>query len=126
MEGLGGSLAIYLAGLIAIAALLALPVYLMSPDTHLPNPGMAAYTPPPRARLVPVPRKMDAPPIVTASDREDAAIEAALKTMAAAEPKPEPAKKPAAEIVRARRDDDEPRVRYSQQRPLFDIFGLFN
>jgi hypothetical protein len=33
---------------------------LMQPDKY-PNPGLAAYTPPPGTRLLPLPRKSDAP-----------------------------------------------------------------
>jgi hypothetical protein len=50
----------------AIAALCGcfwlLVVYLSHPTVYS-NPGLAAFTPPPRTRLLPLPREMDAPEV---------------------------------------------------------------
>jgi hypothetical protein len=64
--------------------------WLMQPRV-LPNVGLAAYQPPPGTRIIPLPRKMDAP--------ELAELPAAVLASAAAEPDPAPAQvetKPAA------------------------------
>jgi hypothetical protein len=48
----------------ATAALFLMLFWLMQPKI-LENPGMAAYHPPPGTRLVPVPRKSDAPELAS-------------------------------------------------------------
>jgi hypothetical protein len=42
------------------SCLVVLLLFLMQPEKY-PNPGLAAYTPPPGTRLLPLPRKSDAP-----------------------------------------------------------------
>jgi hypothetical protein len=50
-----------LAVMVAGAACVFLLLYDLSRPTISPNPGVAAYTPPPATRLVPLPRRSDAP-----------------------------------------------------------------
>jgi hypothetical protein len=52
-EGLGLSLAIYLAAIGAAILVLGTPVYFATKPTQLGNPGMAAYQAPAGTRLVP-------------------------------------------------------------------------
>jgi hypothetical protein len=52
-EGLGTSLAIYLAAINVAVLIFGTPIYLITRPTHFENPGMSAYQPPPRARLIP-------------------------------------------------------------------------
>ncbi len=81
LEGLGGSLVIYLLTLIVVAIPFAIPVFLASQPTYYPNLGMAAYTPPPATRIIPMmDRKMDAPLPIVGGEPE----ELALNAMAAA------------------------------------------
>jgi len=53
-QGLAGSLLIYMAGLVAVAAVILVPAYLMNMPERHENFGLAAYNPPPGARLLPV------------------------------------------------------------------------
>ena len=86
MQGLAGSLAIYLVALIVGLIPVAIPVFLASRPTHYVNPGIAAYTPPPATRLIPLlNRKMDAPMAVAEPEAP------ALNAMASAKLK-QPAK----------------------------------
>ena len=80
-EDLGGALALYCAALIAVVAIIALPVYsIISPATYQ-NPGIAAYQPAPGTRLIPaLTRKMDAPPVLeTHSYAADPSLQALAK-----------------------------------------------
>jgi hypothetical protein len=81
--------------------------WLMQPSV-IPNAGLAAYEPPPATRLIPLPRKMDAPeladlppaPVETVSDQPERPSENVEKTTVAATPKP------AARRPKARQHDD--------------------
>jgi hypothetical protein len=59
-----GSIAICLLVFVSVAALGALSGYWLMQPRVIPNPGLAAYKPPPGTRLIPPPRKMDAPELV--------------------------------------------------------------
>jgi hypothetical protein len=56
-----GSIAICLFVFLSVAGLGALSGYWLMQPRVITNPGLAAYKPPPATRLVPLPRKMDAP-----------------------------------------------------------------
>lgn len=85
LEGLAGSLVIYFTTLIVVLAPFGIAVFLASQPTYFPNPGMAAYTPPPATRLIPLMnRKMDAPLQIAAGEPG----EPVLNAMAAAGLKP--------------------------------------
>ena len=58
-EGLGTSLAIYAAAISMVVLVFGTPIYLITGPTHIENPGMSAYQPPPRARLIPEIRPND-------------------------------------------------------------------
>ena len=58
-EGLGLSLAIYVAAIGATVAVLAVPVYFIAKPTKLENVGMAGYQAPPGTRLIPESRPRD-------------------------------------------------------------------
>jgi hypothetical protein len=80
---------------------------LMQPRV-IPNLGLAAYEPPPGTRLIPLPRKMDAPeladlpptPVATVSGEPERSPESVEKTTVAETPKP------VARRARARAADD--------------------
>jgi hypothetical protein len=59
-----GAIAIYLIVFVSVTALGALTGYWLMQPRVFPNPGLAAYKPPPGTRLIPLPRKMDAPALV--------------------------------------------------------------
>jgi hypothetical protein len=59
-----GAIAICLIVFICVAGLGALGGYWLMQPRVIPNLGLAAYKPPPATRLIPLPRKMDAPELV--------------------------------------------------------------
>lgn len=66
--GLGAATAV--AGCVGLLLL-----FLMQPDKY-PNLGLAAYTPPPGTRLLPLPHKSDAPELAELPAQEPAALNA--------------------------------------------------
>jgi len=89
-------------------------VYLSHPTAY-PNPGLAAYTPPPATRLLPLPRKMDAPAVADAGEDTPSPLTA----LAQAQTNEKPAKSPRAQVrKRVRvipRENDERALGYAQQ-----------
>jgi hypothetical protein len=99
--------------ILAGAGCLFLLTYYLSQPAMNPNPGVAAYTPPPATRLVPLPRKSDAPEL---ADLPPLPTEPspALTALAQAQPSDQPPKREARAPVRKRpridpRDDDQNR-----------------
>ena len=100
-------IAIYLVVLVIVAGLGCVGGYWLMQPRVLPNLGLAAYEPPPATRLIPLPRKMDAPeladlppaPIATVSDQPEQP-EIVKKTIVAAAPNPAPRR------LKPRRVDD--------------------
>lgn len=74
-EGLGLSLAIYLAAIGAVLVVLGTPIYLFTGPTQLENHGLAAYHAPPGTRLIPEIR----PKAALALDLSDRSKPAATK-----------------------------------------------
>ncbi len=91
LEGLGGSLVIYLMTLIVVAIPFAIPVFLASQPTYYPNSGMAAYMPPPATRLIPlINRKMVAPLPIAVGELEKPALNAMVAAGLKQPTKPNP------------------------------------
>jgi hypothetical protein len=77
-----GVLAVILAG----AACVFLLLYDLSQPTISPNPGVAAYTPPPATRLVPLPRKSDAPVLADLPGDPESPLTALAQAQASDQP----------------------------------------
>jgi len=58
----------YLSGYLAFMAGIFMFLYWLLQPVTITNAGQSAYIPPPQTRLVPVARKMDAPPLVDVAD----------------------------------------------------------
>jgi hypothetical protein len=75
----------YLTGYLAFMAGIFMFLYWLLQPVTITNAGQSAYIPPPQTRLVPVARKMDAPPLVDVADAQGSV----LNTLAQIEePKP--------------------------------------
>jgi hypothetical protein len=71
------SLLSYLAGLVVVMSLLAVPAYRWAQPARHANPGLAAYSPPPGTQVEPrMDRKMDAPMVLVADAHEALAMTA--------------------------------------------------
>jgi len=89
-------IAVYLIALALVAGLGCFGGYWLMQPRVIPNLGLAAYEPPPGTRLLPLPRKMDAPeladlpptPVATVSVELERSPENTEKTTVAATPKP--------------------------------------
>jgi hypothetical protein len=91
-----------------------LVVYLSQPTVY-PNPGLATYTPPPGTRLLPLPRKMDAPEVGDLAGDPPSPVNAVAQAQTN-----EKRAKSASAAVRKRtrvipREHDEPALGYAQQ-----------
>jgi len=89
------SIAIYLIIFVSVAGLGASGGYWLMQPRMIPNLGLAAYKPPLATRLIPLPRKMDAPALVELStmpaDVPDAELDPPQRTtskVTVANPKP--------------------------------------
>ena len=81
--------------IVAGAACVFLALYELSQPTINPNPGLAAYTPPPATRLVPLPRQSDAPELAELPVDLPPAPASALSAMAQAQASDQPVKRDA-------------------------------
>jgi hypothetical protein len=84
--------------ILAGAAGIFLLIYFLCQPTVSPNPGIAAYTPPPATRLVPLPRISDAPELAELP----AETPSPLAALAQARPGDPPAKPPLRLVARKR------------------------
>jgi hypothetical protein len=75
-----------LAVIVAGAASLFLVLYALCQPTISPNPGVAAYTPPPATRLVPLPRRSDAPELAELPPDPAPALSAMAQAQAGDQP----------------------------------------
>jgi hypothetical protein len=57
-----------LSAILAVVGSVSLLLFHFSQPTTYPNPGLAAYRPPPAPRLIPLPRKSDAPELANLPD----------------------------------------------------------
>jgi hypothetical protein len=76
--------------ILAGAACVFLLLYSLGQPKINPNPGVAAYTPPPGTRLIPLPRKSDAPELAELPPAP--ASPSSLTALAQAQPTEQPAK----------------------------------
>jgi hypothetical protein len=76
--------------MLAGAACVFLLLYSLGQPKINPNPGLAAYTPPPGTRLIPLPRKSDAPELAELPPAP--ASPSPLTALAQAQPSEQPAK----------------------------------
>jgi len=60
-----------LSAALAVAGCLGLLLYSLLQPSAFPNSGLAAYTPPPGTRLLPLPRKSDAPELAALASQEE-------------------------------------------------------
>jgi hypothetical protein len=102
--------------ILAGAACIFLLLYYLSRPAVNPNPGLAAFKPPPATRLVPLPRKSDAPELAELP----AEPPSPLTALAQAQPSEQPAKREARSPARKRphvepREDDRARFGPDQQ-----------
>jgi hypothetical protein len=89
-------IAVYLIALALVAGLGCFGGYWLMQPRVIPNLGLAAYEPPPGTRLLPLPRKMDAPeladlpptPVATVGVEPERPPESTENTTVAATPKP--------------------------------------
>jgi len=96
------AIAVCLAIFVLVAGLGCLGGYRLMQPRIIPNLGLAAYQPPPGTRLVPLPRKTDAPeladlpptPVETVGAGPDRASPSVEKATVAASPKPVARRKP--------------------------------
>jgi hypothetical protein len=75
-----------LAAILAGAACVFLLLYDLSQPTISPNPGVAAYTPPPATRLVPLPRRSDAPALADLPGDPESPLTALAQAQASDQP----------------------------------------
>jgi hypothetical protein len=88
-------LLLVLCAILAAAAGFFLLLYFLCQPTVTSNPGLAAYTPPPATRLVPLPRQSTAPELADippAAASPAPAASSALTALAQAQPRDPPAK----------------------------------
>jgi negative regulator of sigma E activity len=104
----------FLSAAAAGAGCVFLVLYALVQPMRLPNPGLAAYTPPPGTRLLPLPRESTAPELAEGPRLDDASPVAAL---ALAEKTGRPARRESTKPVR-KRVRVEPR-RYEQREAGF-------
>jgi hypothetical protein len=102
--------------ILAAAGGLSLLFYSATRPTIYANPGIAAYTPPPGTRLVPLPRSSDAPELVDLPDQASSPLTA----LAQAQPNEKPAKTDVRPPARKRprsdpHDYEERKPGYAQQ-----------
>jgi hypothetical protein len=71
-------------------------IFDLSQPTVYPNPGMAAYTPPPGTRLLPLPRTSDAPELADLPNEPPSPLTAMARALDQKEavPEPSPHKRP--------------------------------
>jgi hypothetical protein len=117
--------------ILAGAACFFLLTYYLFQPTLSPNPGLAAYTPPPGTRLVPLPRKSDAPELAELPAEPSSVARASgasasgprtagLSALAQAQPSDQPSKREAHPPVHKRprlepREDDRGKYGPDQQ-----------
>jgi len=65
-----------LSAILAVVGCFSLLLFYFSEPTTYPNPGLAAYVPPPGTRLVPLPRKSDAPELGNLPDEPSSPLAA--------------------------------------------------
>jgi hypothetical protein len=101
---------------LAGAACIFLPLYSLTQPTVYANPGLAAYTPPPATRLVPLARKSDAPELVDLPDIPPSPRSAFAQAQMEEKPAKTDIRPPAHKRPRVdRRDDEQRRLDNAQQ-----------
>ncbi len=114
------------------AACFFLALFELSRPTINPNPGLAAYTPPPATRLVPLPRRSDAPELAELPADPPAAPASALSALALAQAGDQPVKRDAHPPARKHTrvvdpgDSDQRKLGYVQQPWDFGYRGTSN
>jgi hypothetical protein len=113
----GAVIQFWILGLVlAGAACIFLPLYSLTQPTVYPNPGLAAYTPPPGTRLIPLSRKSDAPELVDLPDEPRAALSAFAQAQTEEKPAKADVRPPARKRPRVdHRDYEQRRLDNAQQ-----------
>ncbi len=105
-----------LAVIVAGAASLFLVLYALCQPTISPNPGVAAYTPPPATRLVPLPRQSDAPELADLPPDPPSPLSALAQAKASDQPVKREVHVPARKHTRVDPGDyDQRKLGYVQQ-----------
>jgi hypothetical protein len=113
----GAVIQFWIFGLVlAGAACIFFPLYSLTRPTIYANPGLAAYTPPPATRLVPLARKSDAPEFIDLPDEPPSPLSAFAQAQteekqAKADIRPPARRRPRAD----RRDYEQRRLDNAQQ-----------
>jgi hypothetical protein len=106
----------FLSAILAGAACLFLLLYSLSKPTEYANPGIAAYTPPPGTRLLPLPRKSDAPELAELPAEPSSPLSALARAEASEDQAKRDIRPPARKRPRVDpREYDQRRAGYTQQ-----------
>jgi hypothetical protein len=87
-----------LSAILAVVGSFSLLLFHFSQPTTYPNPGLAAYRPPPATRLIPVPRNSDAPELANLPDQPPSPLAAFAQAQKIEMPETPAPKRPRAAV----------------------------